>query len=268
MLSRVCGRLKPVGDIVGKSGRESISKKISILKEKYKPDVIIANAENAASGYGLTKKIALELFNLEIDVLTLGNHAWDQREMLSYIEERPNIIRAINYPKGVPGKGDYKLLLEDGRTIIIIQVLLRLFMGMSLDDPFALIQDKLKAEFLGSSCNAILIDMHGEATSEKNAFGHFVDGKVTAVLGTHTHVPTADAKILDSGTAYQTDVGMSGDYNSVIGMDKESPIHGFTKGYRAEGRFTPANGLATLCGAFIESNDGNGLAKKIESFQI
>ena len=257
-----------IGDIVGKAGRESINKNILILKEKYNPDVIIANAENAASGYGLTKKIALELFNLKIDVLTLGNHAWDQREMLSYIEERPNIIRAINYPKGVPGKGDFKLFLEDGRTIIVMQVMLRLFMGMSLDDPFALIKDKLKAEFLGSSCNAILIDMHGEATSEKNAFGHYVDGKVTAVLGTHTHVPTADAKILDNGTAYQTDVGMSGDYNSVIGMDKENPIHGFTKGYRVEGRFTPARGSATLCGAFIESNDTNGLAKKIESFQI
>ena len=257
-----------IGDIVGKAGREAVAKNILILKEKYKPDVIIANAENAASGYGLTKKIALELFALEIDVLTLGNHAWDQREMLSYIEERPNIIRAINYPKSVPGKGDYKLMLNDGRTLIVMQVMLRLFMGMSLDDPFALIKDKLKAEFLGSSCNAILIDMHGEATSEKNAFGHYVDGKVTAVLGTHTHVPTADAKILDNGTAYQTDVGMSGDYNSVIGMDKENPIHGFTKGYRVEGRFTPARGSATLCGAFIESNDTNGLAKKIESFQI
>ena len=191
-----------IGDIVGKSGRDAVSKSISILKDKYSPDVIIANAENAASGYGLTKKIALELFALGIDVLTLGNHAWDQREMLSYIEERPNIIRAINYPKGVPGKGVYKLVLNDGRSLIVMQVMLRLFMGMSLDDPFALIQEKLKAEFLGSTCNAILIDMHGEATSEKNAFGHYIDGQVTAVLGTHTHIPTADAKIMDNGTAY------------------------------------------------------------------
>ena len=257
-----------IGDIVGKAGREAVAKNILILKEKYKPDVIIANAENAASGYGLTKKIALELFALEIDVLTLGNHAWDQREMLSYIEERPNIIRAINYPKSVPGKGDYKLMLNDGRTLIVMQVMLRLFMGISLDDPFASIQEKLKAEFLGSTCNAILVDMHGETTSEKNAFGHFVDGKVTAVLGTHTHIPTADAKILDNGTAYQTDVGMSGDYNSVIGMDKENPIHAFTKGYRADGRFTPANGAGKICGAYVESDDRTGLAKNIETYQV
>jgi len=257
-----------IGDIVGKSGRNAVVKNITILKKKYNPDVIIANAENIASGYGLTKKIALELFTLDIDVITLGNHSWDQREMLSYIEEQPNIIRPINYPKKVPGKGDYKLILNDGRTIIVMQVMLRLFMGMSLDDPFALIKERLKAEFLGSSCNAILIDMHGEATSEKNAFGHYIDGQVTAVLGTHTHIPTADAKIMDNGTAYQTDVGMSGDYNSVIGMDKENPIHSFTKGYRSEGRFTPANGIGKVCGIYIESDDKTGLAINIEPFQI
>ena len=257
-----------IGDIVGKSGREAISKKIKILKEKYKPDVIIANAENAASGYGLTKKISNELFELGVDVITLGNHAWDQKEMLSYIEECPKIVRALNYPSGVPGKGYYKLELLNGKSIIIVQVMLRLFMGMSLDDPFSSIREFLKSEFLGSTCNAILVDMHGETTSEKNAFGHYVDGKVTAVLGTHTHIPTADQKILDKGTAYQTDVGMSGDYNSVIGMNKENPIHGFTKGYRAEGRFTPADGEGRLCGAFVESEDNTGLSKYIETFQL
>ena len=257
-----------IGDVVGKSGREAIKENFLILKEKYVPDVIIVNAENSASGYGLTKKIALELFDLGVDVITLGNHAWDQREMLSYIEEKPQIVRALNYPKSVPGRGEYKLILNDGRSIIVIQVMLRLFMGMSLDDPFAAIQDRLKSEYLGSTCNSILIDMHGEATSEKNSFGHFVDGKVTAVLGTHTHIPTADCKILDNGTAYQTDVGMSGDYNSVIGMEKENPIHGFVKGYRSEGRFIPASGKGIVCGSFIESDDNTGLAKSISSFQI
>ena len=257
-----------IGDIVGKSGRQAVSDSISKLKEKYTPDIIVANSENAASGYGLSKKIALELFNLGIDIITLGNHAWDQREMLSYIEEKPQIVRAINYPKGVPGKGDYKIILEDGRSLLVIQVMLRLFMGISLDDPFSAINKILKSEFLGSSCNAILVDMHGEATSEKNAFGHFIDGRVTAVLGTHTHIPTSDARLLENGTAYQTDVGMTGDYNSVIGMDKDNPIHGFTKGYRAEGRFTPASGIGKLCGAFIQSDDNTGLAKKIETFQI
>jgi metallophosphoesterase (TIGR00282 family) len=257
-----------IGDVVGKSGREAIANNISIIKNKYNPDAIIVNAENAASGYGLTKKIALELFALGVDVITLGNHAWDQREMLSYIEEQPKIIRAINYPKGVPGKGDYKLVLNDGRTLIVVQVMLRLFINISLDDPFYLIKERLKSEFLGTTCNAILVDMHGETTSEKNAFGHYVDGRVTAVLGTHTHIPTADEKILDNGTAYQTDVGMTGDYNSVIGMDKENPIHGFTKGYRSDGRFTTANGIGKVCGTYIESDDKTGLALKISTFQI
>lgn len=257
-----------IGDIVGKSGREAVSKNISIIKEKYNPDIIIANAENAASGYGLTKKISAELFNNGVDIITLGNHAWDQREMLSYIEECPKIIRALNYPKGVPGKGYYKVTIDDGRSLLVVQVMLRLFMGISLDDPFSAIQEILKSEFLGSTVNAIFVDMHGETTSEKNAFGHFIDGKVTSVIGTHTHIPTADAKILDNGTAYQTDVGMTGDYNSVIGMDKENPIHGFIKGYRSEGRFTPSLGKGKVCGSFIESDDNTGLAKKIETFQM
>ncbi len=188
--------------------------------------------------------------------------------MLSYIEECPKIVRAINYPKGVPGKGEFKIILNDGRSLIVIQTMLRLFMGMHLDDPFAAISNRLSSEYLGTTCNGILIDLHGEATSEKNAFAHFVDGKVTAIIGTHTHVPTADARLLDNKTAYITDVGMTGDYNSVIGMDKENPIHGFTKGYRSAGRFIPANGKGKICGVFIESNDKNGLAYRIETFQI
>ena len=256
-----------IGDIVGKSGREALSRNIQELKEKFYPDIIIANAENAASGYGLTKKIANELFNQGIHVLTLGNHAWDQREMLSYIEECPKIVRAINFPKDVPGKGEYKIILEDGRSLIVIQAMLRLFMGMALDDPFAIIANRLSSEYLGSTCNGILIDLHGEASSEKNSFAHFVDGKVTAVLGTHTHVPSADARLLDNRTAYQTDVGMTGDYNSVIGYEKENPIHRFTKGYN-EGRFKPAMGKGTICGAFIESDDKTGLANIIKTFQL
>ena len=257
-----------IGDIVGRSGRDALSNNLVQIKKKYDPDIIIANAENAASGYGLTKKIANELFEKGVDALTLGNHAWDQKEMLSFIEECPKIVRAINYPNGVPGKGDYKISLEDGRSLIVIQSMLRLFMGMSLDDPFLSIKQRLSSEFLGTTCNSIIIDLHGETTSEKNAFAHFVDGKVTAVLGTHTHIPTADARILDNGTAYQTDVGMTGDYNSVIGMEKNGPIHSFVKGYRLEGRFMPATGKGKICGTFIESDDQNGLAKDIETFQI
>ena len=146
--------------------------------------------------------------------------------------------------------------------------MLRLFMGMSIDDPFSTIADRLSSERLGSTCNGILIDLHGETTSEKNAFAHFVDGKVTAVLGTHTHVPSADARLLENKTAYQTDVGMTGDYNSVIGYEKKGPIQGFTMGYRTDGRFKPANGRGKVCGAFIKSNDKYGLAEIIETFQI
>ena len=257
-----------IGDIVGKFAREKVKDNISTLKNKYSPDILVANAENATGGYGLSKKDAQDLLSAGLDVLTLGNHAWDKREMLTFIEECPKIIRAINYPAGVPGKGSYSLELLNGKKIVIVQVMLRLFMGMSLDDPFNAIKQFLLSERLGSTCDAILIDMHGETTSEKNAFGHFVDGKVSAVLGTHTHVPTSDARILDNGTAYQTDAGMTGDYNSVIGMEKDNPIHLFTKGYRLEGRFVSASGEGKLCGSFIETDDKSGLALKIEAFQL
>jgi len=257
-----------IGDIVGKNARDAVIKKIPNLRTKYQSDIIICNAENAAAGYGLTKKIALDLFDIGVDAITLGNHAWDQREMLSYIEECPKIIRAINYPPNVPGKGSVVITLEDGRKLILIQVMLRLFMGMSLDDPFSCTKKFLELEKLSNTCNAILVDLHGEATSEKNAFAHYIDGEVTAILGTHTHIPTADAKILSEGTAYQTDVGMSGNYDSVIGMDKENPIHSFVKGYRTDGRFFPAQGNITICGTFIESDDNTGLALKIEPFQL
>ena len=257
-----------IGDVVGKQAREILINKIPDIKNKYTPDVIIVNAENAAAGYGLNKKIALQLIESGVDAITLGNHAWDQKEMLSFIEECPKIVRALNYPTGVPGRGFYEFQLVDDRKIIIMQIMLRLFMGLSLDDPFAVTKNFLQKEKLGSTCNAIIVDMHGEATSEKNAYGYYFDGKVSAILGTHTHIPTADAKILESGTAYQTDIGMTGNYNSVIGMDKENPIHGFVKGFRAEGRFFPAEGHITICGAFVETDDITGLSLKIEPFQI
>ena len=257
-----------IGDIVGKEAKQTVLKIIPDIRSKYLPDAIIVNAENAAAGYGLSKKIAMQLIEAGVDAITLGNHAWDQKEMLSFIEECPKIVRALNYPSGVPGRGFYELQLDDGRKIIIMQIMLRLFMGLSLDDPFSITKNFLQKEKLGSTCNAIFVDMHGEATSEKNAFGHYFDGKVSAILGTHTHVPTSDARILDNGTAYQTDVGMTGDYNSVIGMEKDNPIHLFTKGYRLDGRFVCANGEGKLCGSYIETDDKSGLALKIEAFQL
>ncbi len=257
-----------IGDVVGKEARQKFIELIPNIKNEYEPDALIVNAENAAAGFGLTKKIAIQFIDAGVDVITLGNHAWDQKEMLSYIEECPKIIRALNYPNGVPGKGYYELRLPNDKKILIIQIMLRLFMGLSLDDPFSVTKNFLQKEKLGSTCNAIFIDMHGEATSEKNAFGHFFDSKVSAILGTHTHVPTSDARILDGGTAYQTDVGMTGDYNSVIGMDKDNPIHGFVKGYRTDGRFFPASDKITVCGTFVETDDSTGLSLKIVPFQM
>ena len=199
-----------------------------------------------------------------VDVITLGNHAWDQKEMLSYIEECPKIIRALNYPSGVPGKGYYELTLPNDNKIVIIQIMLRLFMGLSLDDPFSVTKIFLQREKLGATCNAILIDMHGEATSEKNAFGHYFDGKVSAIVGTHTHVPTSDARILDAGTAYQTDVGMTGDYNSVIGMNAQNSINRFLK--KESIKHFPAKGGGTICGIIVEANPSTGLAEQAKSF--
>ena len=256
-----------IGDIVGKTAREKVKESISQLKKKYSPDAIIANAENATGGHGLSKKDAQELLSSGIDAITLGNHAWDKREMLTFIEECPKIIRAINYPSGVPGKGFYSLELISGKKIVIVQVMLRLFMGMSLDDPFDAIKQFLASERLGSTCDAILVDVHGEATSEKNAFAHFIDGSVSAVLGTHTHIPTSDHVILPKGTAYQTDVGMTGNYNSVIGFETENPIHGFVRGFRPEGGFIPAKDPISICGALVETDDRTGLAKNIVSIK-
>ena len=253
-----------IGDIVGRSGRDAVLKYIPQIKEKFKPDVIIANAENAAAGYGLTEKISEELFNLGINVLTLGNHSWDQKEMLSYIEKNKNIIRPLNYPSNVPGKGEITLELNNGKKILVIQIMLRLFINIPLDDPFKIIKERLQKETLNKTVDAILVDMHGEATSEKTSFGHFIDGQVSAVIGTHTHIPTADAKILVNKTAYQTDVGMTGNYDSVIGFQKEGPIHQFIKGYRLEGRFKADEKEATLCGVFIKTNDDTGLSDEIK----
>ena len=256
-----------IGDIVGKSSREKVKQNITNLRKKYSPDVIIANAENATSGYGLSKKDAEDLLQSGIDILTLGNHAWDQREMLSFIEECPKIVRAINFPPGVPGKGYYSLELINGKKITVIQVMLRLFMGLFIDDPFRTTKEFLEKEKLGLTTNSIIVDLHGEATSEKNAFAQYFDGSVTAVLGTHTHIPTSDDRILSNGTAYQTDVGMTGDYNSVIGMDISNPIHSFTKGFRAEGRFKPATENISICGAIVKVNDDTGLSEEIHSFK-
>ena len=254
------------GDIVGRTGRQAISKHLPLLKKNHKIDVVIANGENAAHGFGLTPKIADEIFSLGVDVITSGNHMWDKSDIIPYIDRKPNLIRPINYPKTVPGNGFCEYRLPDGRKILVINAMCRLFMD-ALDDPFEKTKTFLEKYRLGHSVQAIFIDLHGEASSEKMAFANYLDGQVSAVIGTHTHVPTADARILPKGTAYQTDAGMCGDYNSVVGMGVSEAIMRFTKKMRV-GQLQPCEGEATLSGALIETHDGNGLALSIQPIRI
>lgn len=254
------------GDIMGRSGREAVQRHLPEVRARFKPDFIIANGENAAAGYGLTVKIAAELFALGVDAITTGNHVWDQKELLSQIEREPRILRPCNYPKGTPGKGHYIARNKHGQQLLVLHVMGRLFMD-ALDDPFAALQACLEGHSLGKSVGAIMVDVHAEASSEKQAIGHFLDGKVSAVLGSHTHVPTADAHILPHGTAYQTDAGMCGDYDSVIGMKKELAVAKMVRKYSFE-RLSPAEKDGTLCGVCVVTEDATGLALSITPVRI
>ena len=258
-------RLLYFGDIVGRSGREVVLENLSSLKEKLRPDFTVLNGENAAAGFGITPKICETFFEAGIDCITLGNHAWDQKEIISYIDREPRLLRPLNYPPNTPGRGMGIYGLPQGK-IIIIQVMGRLFMD-SLDDPFRAVDEALKSYTLGAPFSFIFVDIHAEASSEKMSLAHYLDGRVTAVVGTHTHIPTADAQILPFGTAYQTDVGMCGDYNSVIGMKKDVPISRFIKKIYEE-RFSPADGPADLCAIFIVSDDKTGKALTIDPIRM
>ncbi|MEM9524142.1 MAG: TIGR00282 family metallophosphoesterase, partial [Pseudomonadota bacterium] len=212
------------------------------------------------SGAGLSGDHARALLAAGADCLTLGDHAFDQRDMLAFIEQEPRILRPLNYAKQTPGKGARLFSAKDGRRILVMQALGQVFMKRPFDDPFSAVDTVLKKHPLGGLAQAVLIDMHCEATSEKMAMGHWCDGRASVLVGTHTHVPTADARLLPKGTAYQTDAGMCGDYASVIGMDKEEPLRRFVTGM-AKGRLQPATGAATLSGLFVETDDRTGLAK-------
>lgn len=255
------------GDIVGKTGRRAVEAYLPGLREELALDFVVINAENAAAGFGITEKIANQLYDLGVDALTLGNHAWDQREALTFIDREPRLIRPANYPVGAaPGKGANLFEAANGARVLVINVMGNLFME-TLDDAFATVERELSAAPLGEVADAVIVDIHAEATSEKGAMGVFCDGRTSLVVGTHTHVPTADTRILPGGTAYQTDAGMCGDYDSVIGMDKEEPVRRFTTRMRTA-RFEPATGEATLCGVFVETDDATGLAKRCEAIRL
>jgi len=260
-------RLVFLGDIVGRSGREAVMAQLPELRRQLTPDVVVVNGENAAGGYGITAKLAADLLDAGVDCLTTGNHVWDQRELIAAIEREPRLLRPLNYPEGTPGNGSLLVTAANGRRVLVVCLMARLFMDL-LDDPFAAIDRLLGCNRLGpGGADAILVDFHGEATSEKMAMGHYLDGRVSAVVGTHSHVPTADAMILNGGTGYQTDAGMCGDYDSVIGMRKDLSVQRFVRRLPTE-RLTPAEGEATICGTFIETDDDTGLTKRIAPIRV
>jgi len=258
-------RLLFVGDVVGRAGRAAVLEHLPALKTRWRLDLVIVNGENAAGGFGISEAILLDLLEAGADAVTLGNHAFDHKEALAFIDHQPRLIRPVNYPPGAPGRGAAVIEARSGARALVVNAMGRLFMD-ALDDPFRAVDAELKKAPLGQACDVAILDFHAEATSEKQAIGHYVDGRVSLVVGTHTHVPTADARILAGGSAYMSDVGMTGDYDSVIGMAKEEPLRRFLTKLPGP-RMEPAAGPATLSGVAVETG-ANGLALRIAAVRV
>ena len=259
-------RLLFLGDMVGKTGRTAVWEKLPELISGFRLDFVIVNGENAAGGFGITEEIFRETLNAGADVVTTGNHVWDQREALTFAPREERFLRPANFPKGTPGKGSGLYIARNGARVLVANIMGRVFMHPELDDPFQAGERELSACPLGEQADAVVVDFHAEATSEKMCFAHFVDGRASLVVGTHTHQPTADHHILNGGTAYMSDAGMCGDYNSVLGMDTEEPITRFlTKIPR--GRFEPSMGPGTLSGFALEIDDKTGLTTQCAAFR-
>ncbi len=259
-------RILFLGDVVGRSGRDALVAKLPELRARLRAELVVVNGENASHGFGLAPDMAKAFFAAGADVITLGNHAWDRKEILPYIAETPRLIRPLNFPPGTPGAGTVTVEVAGGRKAVVINAMARLFMD-PLDCPFRMTAQELAKYKLGASVAAIVVDFHGEATSEKMAFAHSFDGQVSLVVGTHTHAPTADHQILPGGTAFQSDAGMCGDYDSVIGMQKEGAAIRFWRKMPGE-RLAPAEGEATLCGLFVVTDDATGLATAVEPVRL
>jgi metallophosphoesterase (TIGR00282 family) len=255
-----------LGDVMGEAGRKAVLRHVPRLREDLGLDFVVCNGENSAGGFGITEKICDSYFDAGVDVITTGNHAWDQREILSYIDREPRLLRPCNYPPGTPGRGAGLYATASGKQVLVIQVMTRLFMD-PLDDPFRAVDEAIASHRLVETVDFILLDIHGEATSEKQALAWASDGRISAAVGSHSHVPTADARILPSGTAYQTDAGMCGDYDSIIGMKAPAAVNRFVTKMRTE-RLEPADGDATLCGVFVETSDATGLATRCSPVRI
>lgn len=252
-----------IGDVIGKTGRKAVRDILPSIVNKYKIDITIANGENIAGGFGITEKTASELFDYGIHVITTGNHVWDKKEAIPYIAKESRILRPLNYPVGVPGAGSTIFTLPNIQKIAVMNVSGRAFMN-TLDCPFKTAKEEV--ERLKKSTNIILIDFHAEATSEKAAFGYYMDGLVTAVVGTHTHVQTADEKILPKGTAYITDVGMTGPIDSVIGIEKKQIEERFL--FQMPKKYEVATGRAVLSAVVIEIDKKSGKATAIQRLQL
>ena len=248
-------RILFIGDIVGKPGRELLRKGLRRLVDHYGVEFVIANVENAAAGFGITKDIGDTIVEWGVDVMTSGNHIWDKKEVLEYIPGEPRLLRPANYPAGVPGRGSYVAQSGDGRAVGVINVMGRVFM-LNIDDPFQIVLREIEA--MRGRTKIIVVDFHAEATSEKIAMGWHLDGKATLVVGTHTHVQTADERILPNGTAYLTDAGMTGPHDSIIGMEREPSLARFLNGMPS--RFEPATGNPRLNGVIVDADDKTGRA--------
>jgi metallophosphoesterase (TIGR00282 family) len=261
-------RLAFFGDVVGRAGRAAVAEHLPRIKAELQLDFAIVNGENAAGGFGITSSTANELFDAGADCITLGNHSWDQSEALVYIERETRLLRPYNYPRTlqIPGRGSQLFTTPKGQRVFVVQIHGSAFME-SLDDPIQGVQSALEECPLGQVADAVVVEIHAEATAEKYIMGHFCDGRATAVIGAHTHVPTADAQILPGGTAYQTDAGMCGDYDSVIGMKKGPLVQRAATRLPVE-RKSPAEGPATMCGVYIESDDRTGLAVRVEPIRV
>lgn len=255
-----------LGDVVGRSGREAVAARLPGLIARYQLDLVVVNGENASHGRGLTEPHFGELRAAGADVVTLGDHAFDQRDTLSYIGREPALLRPVNMPAEVPGRGATLALGRNGEQVLVINALGRVFMD-PIDDPFRAVEAAIAACPLGEQADAVIVDFHTEATSEIQAMGFFLDGRATLVVGTHTHIPTGDHRILRGGTALMADAGMCGDYDSIIGVETDEPLNRFLTGV-AQGRFTPAEGEATLCGVIIETEAATGLATRIEPLRV
>ncbi len=254
-------RILFLGDVVGRSGRDAVVAALPGLRARLRLDLAVVNAENASHGFGLSPDMADALFAAGADAITLGNHAWDRREIIPYIATHPRLIRPLNFPPGTPGAGSVLIELDDNRSALVVNAMGRLFMD-ALDCPFRATAELLARHRLGGTVAAVVIDFHAEATSEKQAYAHSFDGQASLIVGTHTHVPSADARVLAGGTAYQSDAGMCGDYDSVIGMSKEGAAIRFWRKMPGE-RLAPAEGEATICGVFVETDDTTGLALNV-----